>query len=101
MDDLKEAAQKFIDDLLAQNLGGLMATFTPAGMTKAMSMGQQGPPAGTPTKKEAILGEPNGEDHPVELVVADDQGQEAIIGTVWHHVGGAWKVNDIEIKKMP
>lgn len=40
MADLKEAANQFIEDLIAQNMSGLMATFTPEGMSKAMAMGQ-------------------------------------------------------------
>ncbi len=100
MADLKERAEKFLEDLIANNVGGMMATFTPEGMGKAMAMGQQQPPAGAPTKKEVNLGDPQGEDHPVEFVVGNDT-QEAIIGTQWREVGGAWKVNDIELKKAP
>jgi len=76
-----------------------MGSFTPTGMSKAMSLGQQGPP-GTPTSTEVRIGEAQGEDHPVDLVAETDQGQ-GVIGTVWREVSGAWKVNDIEIKKMP
>ncbi len=100
MADLKETAEKFLEDLIVQNIGGLMATFTPEGMSKAMAMGQQSPPGGTPTKKEVNIGEPQGDDHPVEFVVGNDT-QEAVIGTLWREVGGAWKVNDIELKKAP
>ena len=101
MADLKESAAQFIEDLIAQNMGGLMATFTPEGMGKAMAMGQQSPPGGTPTKKEVVILEASGEDHPVDLHLASDAGEEAIIGTVWREVGDAWKVNDIQIKKQP
>lgn len=41
-----------------------------------------------------------GDDHPVDLVLGNEE-QEAIIGTVWREVGGAWKVNDIQVKKQP
>lgn len=100
MADLKESAEKFLEDLIAQNIGGLMASFTPEGMSKAMAMGQQGGPAGTPTKKQVNIGAAQGADHPVELVVGNDE-QEAVIGTVWRDVGGTWKVNDISLIKAP
>jgi hypothetical protein len=100
MADLKESAAQFLDDLIAQNVGGLMAVFTPEGMSKAMALGQGGGPPGTPTSKEVVILDADGEDHPVDLVVEADVGQ-AIIGTVWRDIGGTWKVNDIQVKKMP
>ena len=100
MADLKETAEKFLEDLIAQNVGGLMATFTPEGMSKAMAMGQPQAPAGTPTKKEVQIQDAQGEDTPVDFVVGNDE-QEAVIGTLWREVGGAWKVNDIQLKKAP
>ena len=96
--DLQEAAEKFLDDLVAQNMGGLMATFTPEGMSKAMALGQ--PPAGAPTSKKVIVLSAQGEDHPVDFELEAPAGQ-AVIGTVWREIGGQWKVNDIQIKKQP
>jgi hypothetical protein len=98
MADLQKAANQFIEDLLAQNMGGLMATFTPAGMSKAMAMGQGPQPSGVPTKKEAVLGVPDGEDHPVELQLATAT-QEIVVATTWREVAGAWKVDDIKVIK--
>jgi len=98
MADLQAAADKFIEDLIAQNMGGLMATLTPAGMGKAMAMGQGPQPAGPPTRKKAVLGEPEGEDHPVELQLATAT-QEIVVATLWREIAGAWKVNDIKIVK--
>ena len=101
MADLQEAANQFLEDLIAQNVAGLMATFTPQGMQKAMAMGQgQQPAGGTPTTKEARLLPAEGDDHPVDLIVGDGT-QEAIIGTIWQKQGDTWKVNDIEVKKAP
>ena len=100
MADLKESAQQFIEDLIAQNMGGLMGTLTPQGMSKAMALGQGPQPSGTPTRKEVVVLDAQGDDHPVDLVLATET-QEFIIGTVWQQVGDAWKVNDIEIKKQP
>ncbi len=101
MADLQEAANQFIEDLIAQNMGGLMATFTSEGMSKAMALGQgPQPQGGTPTRKEAVLLPAEGDDHPVDLILGNDE-QEGIIGTVWREIGGAWKVNDIHVKKQP
>ena len=100
MADLKESAEKFIQDLIAQNMAGLMGAFTPEGMSKAMAMGQQGAQGGPPSRTEVNVLEASGEDHPVDLVMENSEG-EAIIGTVWRDVGGTWKVHDIEIKKRP
>jgi hypothetical protein len=98
MADLQAAADKFIEDLIAQNMAGLMGTLTPSGMSKAMAMGQGPQPAGPPTRKKAVLGEPDGDDHPVELQLATAT-QEIVVGTVWREVAGIWKVNDIKIVK--
>jgi hypothetical protein len=98
MADLQAAANKFIEDLIAQNMGGLMGTLTPNGMSKAMAMGQGPQPSGPPTKKIAVLGKPEGEDHPVELQLATAT-QEIVVSTIWREVAGAWKVNDIKIVK--
>ena len=100
MADLQEAANQFIEDLIAQNVAGLMGTFTPEAMQKAMAMGQGAQPQGPVTRKEAKLLPAEGDDHPVDLVVGTD-AQQAIIGTVWREIGGAWKVADIEVKQQP
>ena len=100
MATLEQSAQQFIEDLVAQNMGGLMGTFTPAGMGKAMALGAGPQPAGTVTKKEAVILEAAGDDHPVDLHIGTDS-ESAIIGTVWKEVDGAWKVDHIEVKKQP
>ena len=48
MSDLQEAANQFIENLVTQNVAGLMSTFTPEAMQKAMSMGQGPQPQGPP-----------------------------------------------------
>lgn len=100
MADLKESAEKFIEDLVAQNMGGLMAALTSEGMGKAMALGQGAQPTGTPTRKEAILLDAEGDNYPVDLILATET-QEFVIGTTWKQVGDDWKVNDIQIKKQP
>jgi hypothetical protein len=101
MADLQEAANQFIEHLISQNMQGLMATFTPEGMSKAMALGQ-GPQGqqGAPTRKEAVLLPTDGDDHPVDLILGNEDG-EAIIGTVWCEINGDWKVKDIHIKQQP
>ena len=100
MADLQEAANQFIENLIAQNVTGLMGTFTPAAMQKAMSMGQGPQPQGPVTQKEAKLLPAEGDDHPVDLVVGTDE-QQAIIGTVWRELDGEWKITDIAVKQQP
>ncbi len=100
MSDLQEAANQFIENLVTQNVAGLMSTFTPEAMQKAMSMGQGPQPQGPVTQKEAKLLPAEGDDHPVDLVVGTD-AQQGIIGTVWREIGGEWKVTDIEVKQQP
>ena len=100
MSDLQEAANQFIENLVTQNMAGLMSTFTPEAMQKAMSMGQGPQPQGPVTHKEAKLLPADGDDHPVDLVVGTDT-QQGIIGTVWREIDGVWKVADIEVKQQP
>lgn len=100
MADLEEAASQFIEDLIAQNVAGLMGTFTPEAMQKAMSLGQGPQAQGPVTHKEARLLPAEGDNHPVDLVVGTDT-QQGIIGTVWREIDGAWKVADIEVKQRP
>ncbi len=100
MADRQEAANQFIEDLVDQNVAGLMGTFTPEAMQKAMSMGQGPQAQGPVTHKEARLLPAEGDDHPVDIVVGTDT-QQGIIGTVWREIDGAWKVADIEMKQQP
>ena len=81
-------------------MGGLMGALTPQGMSKAMALGQGAQPSGAPTRKEVVMLDAQGEDHPVDLILANET-QEFIIGMVWQQVGDVWKINDIEIKKQP
>ena len=46
MGELKDTADQFAKDLLAQNIAGLMMAFTPTGMGKAMAMQAQMQAAG-------------------------------------------------------
>ena len=98
MADLKETADQFAKDLIAQNIAGLMMAFTPAGMGKAMAMQSQAqasgqsPPACTGFELKELGQE--GDDHLVDIVMKNPTAK-AIISTKWKDVAGAWKVDDI------
>lgn len=100
MAELKESAEQFAKDLMGMNVAGLMMVFTPEGMAKAMAMQAQmaaQPPRKPATEFEVKVGEPDGEDTPVDVVMKGEDG-EATIVTRWRDVAGAWKVNDIAVK---
>ena len=99
--ELQDTAEQFAKDLAAQNIAGLMMSFTPEGMGKAMAMqaavqarGPQAPSTGFEVK---ALGQ-EGEDHLVDIVMKSADG-EGIISTKWRDVAGSWKVNDIALKE--
>ena len=100
MAELKDAAEQFAKDLMAQNIAGLMMAFTPNGMGKAMAMQAQMQASGAQPQTTGfevnVLG-PDGEDQAVDIVMKNADGQ-GVIATKWKDVAGAWKVDDISIK---
>jgi hypothetical protein len=100
MAELKDAAEQFAQDLRAQNIAGLMMVFTPEGMTKAMGMQAQMQAQGPrkPATSHAInVGETEGEDTSVDIVMSGEDG-DVTIATKWRDVAGAWKVTDIALR---
>lgn len=100
MAELKDSAEQFAKDLMALNLAGLMMVFTPEGMAKAMAMQAQmaaQPPRKPATEYDIQVGEPDGDDTPVDIVMKGEDG-EATIATRWRDIAGAWRVNDIAVK---
>lgn len=102
MAELKDSAEQFAKDLIAQNIAGLMMVFTPEGMGKAMAMqaqmqasGQAQQPA---TGFEVRVAGQDGDDHLVDIVM-QNPGGEGVIATKWRDIAGAWKVNDIGLKQ--
>lgn len=100
MAELKETAEQFAKDLVAQNIAGLMMAFTPTGMGKAMAMqaqvqaaGPQPPTTGTDVN---VIGA-DGDDQVVEIIMKNANG-EAVMTTRWKDVAGAWKVDDMAMK---
>lgn len=101
MAELKEMADQFAKDLIAQNIAGLMMAFTPEGMTKAMTMQAQMAASGQPQPVSTgfeirELGQ-EGDDHAIDIVMKNANG-EGVIATKWRDVAGTWKVNDIALK---
>jgi hypothetical protein len=69
-------------------------------MGKAMAMqaqAQAGGPQPPSTGYEVKLGGQDGEDHLVDIVMKNADG-EGVITTKWKDVAGAWKVDDIALK---
>jgi len=101
MAELKDVADQFAKDLVAQNIAGLMMAFTPTGMGQAMALQSQmaaaGPqPAGTPEISLNMNGQ-EGDDHLVDIVMSAG-GDARTISTRWKDVAGAWKVDGIALK---
>lgn len=102
MAELKDAAQTFANDLINQNIAGLMMAFTPNGMGQAMAlqgqMASQPQPTGTP-KVEVVVQGQEGDVHLVDLVMgAEGSSETRTIATRWQDVAGAWKVDGIALK---
>jgi hypothetical protein len=100
MAELKDTAEQFAKDLIAQNIGGLMTVFTPAGMGKAMAMQAQRAAAGAQapaTGYEVTLAGADGDSQVVDITMKAPDG-DAVITTKWKDVGGAWKVDDMVLK---
>ncbi|MBI2765245.1 MAG: hypothetical protein HYX53_04945 [Chloroflexi bacterium] len=101
MAELKDTAEQFAKDLVAQNIAGLMMAFTPAGMGKAMALQAQRAAAGTPaptTGFEVVVQGQEGDDHLIDIIMKSADG-EGIIATRWKDVAGAWKVDDMAMKE--
>ena len=101
MAELKETADQFAKDLVAQNIAGLMMAFTPAGMGKAMAMQAQVQAAGPQSPTTGFDLNEIGDDgaHKVIEIVMKRADGEGIIVTRW--LGDAtagWKVDDIGLK---
>jgi hypothetical protein len=101
MAELKDTAEQFAKDLIAQNLAGLMMAFTPAGMGKAMAMQAQVQAAGGPpaTGFEVGAASEDGSHQVVEIATQNANGAGGVIVTKWlADATGAWKVDDISLK---
>lgn len=101
MAELTDVAQQFAKDLIGQNIAGLMMSFTPAGMGKAMALqAQRSAAGGTPaaTSFEVKVVGQEGEDHLVDIIINTADGP-GVMFTRWKDVAGAWKVDDIGMRE--
>ena len=100
MAELKDIAEQFAKDLIGQNIAGLMMSFTPNGMGKAMALQAQRQAAGQAspaTAFEVQLNGTEGDDHLVDIVMKTADG-EGVMFTKWKVVAGAWKVDDMGMR---
>lgn len=102
MAELKETADQFAKDLVAQNIAGLMMAFTPNGMGQAMALQSQmaasTQPQPTNPTIDVQVGAQEGDDTLVDIVMAGTEGSRTI-ATRWKDVAGAWKVDAISLKQ--
>ena len=92
---LLEKAEQFTQDLIANNVAGLMPTFTPNGMMQAMAM-QQDPNAGTAagTTEHAIKDQGGNLLH-ITLRGPESAGGDGTIYTQWVEGPMGWQIDTI------
>lgn len=93
--ELLEIADQFAQDLIANNIAGLMPIFTPVGIGQAMAM-QQNPEAGSAEGSESYEIEDQGDNllH-ITFRGPESAGGDGTIFTQWVEVEGLWKVDAI------
>ena len=93
--DLMQTADQFAQDLIANNIAGLMPVFTPVGIGQAMAM-QQNPNAGSAAGSTSFEIEDQGDNllH-ITFRGPESAGGDGTIFTQWVEVEGAWKVDAI------
>lgn len=88
--DLMQTAEQFAQDLVANNIAGLMPVFTPVGIGQAMALqAQPDSAAGSDDYEIADQG-----DNLLHITFRGDDG-EGTIFTQWVEVEGLWKVDGI------
>lgn len=87
MADLKETANRHGQDVVSGNMAGLMGDFTPAGMTKVMSMMSAGP---ITAKSYEVKELPNNE---FEISYIGDSTR--VVWSKWVQVGDKWQIDDV------
>ncbi len=88
--DLQQIADQFAQDLIANNIAGLMPLFTPVGIGQAMALQAQ-PDSATGSDSYEIADQGGNRLH---ITFRGDDG-EGTIYTQWIEVEGAWKVDGI------
>ncbi len=88
--DLLQTADQFVQDLIANNIAGLMPVFTPVGIGQAMALQAQPDSAEGSTEYEI---DDQG-DNLLHITLRGDDGDGTIF-TQWVEVEGVWKVDGI------
>ena len=89
---LLEAADQFAQNLIANNIAGLMPVFTPVGIGQAMAM-QANPQAGSAEGSDSYeIADQGG--NLLHITFSGD-GQTGTIFTQWVEAEGVWKVDGI------
>ncbi len=88
--DLLETADRFAQDLIANNIAGLMPVFTPVGIGQAMAL--QAQPDSAEGSDEYEIADQGG--NLLHITFRGDDGDGTIF-TQWVEVEGAWKVDGI------
>ena len=93
--DLMQIADQFAQDLIANNIAGLMPVFTPVGIGQAMAM-QQNPNAGSAAGSTSFEIDDQGDNllH-ITFRGPESAGGDGTIFTQWVEVEGAWRVDAI------
>ena len=88
--DLLQLADQFAQDLVANNIAGLMPMFTPVGIGQAMAL--QAQPDSAEGSDEYEIADQGG--NLLHITFRGDDG-EGTIYTQWVEVEGLWKVDAI------
>ena len=93
--DLLQTADQFAQDLIANNIAGLMPVFTPVGIGQAMAM-QQNPEAGSAAGSESYEIEDQGDNllH-ITFRGPESAGGDGTIFTQWVEGPMGWQVDAI------
>lgn len=100
MAELKETAEQFAKDLIAQNVAGLMMVFTPTGMMQAMTLQQQMAAQGGQPAASGFAVELTGQDGDDSLADITLQGADGSVtlATRWKQDATGWKIDQIAMK---
>lgn len=90
MSTIIEAAEKLARDILSNNLLGLMTSFTPSGMAKALAVQAQS--GGTQGATDFVVADQG--ENVVHITFRAPDG-EGTIRTRWVRAGDGWKVDDM------
>lgn len=105
MATVEEAAKGFAQDMVNQNIAGLMMVFTPEGMMKAMGLQAQmqtrameamaaGRAPAPMTGYTLDVKGAEGDDQVVHLSLESAEGAAEVM-TKWREIEGVWKVTDL------